>query len=78
MVRIGPLPDSAHLVARQLTTQNQVLCASPKYLEKYGAPQHLQELENHRCIVGIRQGAPFYWRLCEEGTVIQYAPRPFY
>jgi DNA-binding transcriptional LysR family regulator len=78
MVRIGPLPDSAHLVARQLAKQNQILCASPEYLEKYGEPENIQELENHRCIVGIRQGAPFYWRLCEEGTVIQYAPRPFY
>ena len=48
-LRIGRLPDSS-LVATQLGTIRRVVCASPGYLKRYGAPRTLDDLANHRCI----------------------------
>lgn len=78
VVRIGNLPDSANIVARQLTTQKLVLCASPLYLQKYGIPKEIEALSTHRCIVGFRQETPFYWMLKEGDSFQQYTPTPFY
>jgi len=58
-VRIGTLPDSA-LVARRLAPNRRVLCASPLYLEKYGAPRVIEDLEHHRLLAADPQVA---WRL---------------
>ncbi|HCH49889.1 MAG TPA: LysR family transcriptional regulator [Proteus sp.] len=78
VIRIGHLPDSTHVVARQLTTQKLVLCASPLYLQKKGHPKDIDALSAHRCIVGFRQETPFYWTLKEGNTFRQYTPVPFY
>jgi DNA-binding transcriptional LysR family regulator len=48
-LRIGALPDS-NLVATQVGTIRRVVCASPAYLQRFGTPQSLGELEAHRCI----------------------------
>ena len=48
-LRIGNLPDSS-LVASPVGSIRRVVCASPAYLERYGAPQSLDELAAHRCI----------------------------
>jgi DNA-binding transcriptional LysR family regulator len=45
-VRIARLPDSS-LVSRPLTSTRMVLCASPGYLRKHGAPSHPSELAGH-------------------------------
>lgn len=45
-VRIARLPDSS-LVSRKLASTRLVLCASPRYLERQGAPQHPSELARH-------------------------------
>jgi len=47
--RIGPLSDSS-LIARNLGTARLSLCASPDYIKKHGAPQNLQDLDEHTCI----------------------------
>lgn len=49
-IRIGQLEDSA-LVTRRLTSNRRVLCASPAYLERRGAPSNPQELRHHDCLV---------------------------
>ena len=49
-VRIGDIPDS-RLVARQLCNMRWSVCASPRYLEEFGAPQHPDELQDHACLV---------------------------
>jgi DNA-binding transcriptional LysR family regulator len=48
-LRIGALPDS-NLVAAQLGMVRRVVCASPAYLERFGAPQSIDDLAAHRCI----------------------------
>ena len=49
-IRIGKLQDSS-LVAKRLTQNSRLLCASPAYLEQFGIPKSIQELQKHRCIL---------------------------
>jgi DNA-binding transcriptional LysR family regulator len=48
-IRVAPLRDSS-LIARKLSENPRVVCASPAYLKKYGRPQILQELSLHNCL----------------------------
>lgn len=49
-IRFGSLPDT-RLVARCLLRNHRFLCASPRYLKKYGTPTTISELASHRCII---------------------------
>jgi DNA-binding transcriptional LysR family regulator len=46
-LRIGNLTDS-NLVGRRLASSRMVLCASPRYLERYGQPAQPADLADHR------------------------------
>jgi DNA-binding transcriptional LysR family regulator len=60
-VRIGRLADSS-LVARRLAPSARVLCCSPEYLERHGAPQSVAAIHQHQCICyGSASVAP-YWQ----------------
>lgn len=48
-VRIGQLPASS-LISRKLGSTRMVLCASPEYLERRGAPGHPEDLLEHDII----------------------------
>ncbi|WP_202623374.1 substrate binding domain-containing protein, partial [Alkalibacterium sp. MB6] len=39
------------LIARQLSSNPRLLCASPAYLQHYGIPESLSDLKAHRCIL---------------------------
>lgn len=62
-IRFGAPPDS-RVIARHIASNRRLLCASPAYLKKHGAPRTPHELTRHNCI-GIRQGEEAYgvWRL---------------
>lgn len=49
VLRIGELRDSA-LVARPLARLEQITCASPAYLARYGTPDSLDALSGHRMV----------------------------
>ena len=49
-VRVGSLSDSA-MLARKLCDNHRILCASPRYLERYGTPDSLARLAEHRWVV---------------------------
>ncbi|MGI9352048.1 MAG: LysR family transcriptional regulator [Rhizobiaceae bacterium] len=69
-IRIGELPDST-LVARKLAPVKRVLCASPKYLERNGAPKSLEDLD-HFALIAPHNSGP--WRLeGDEGSIV-YRP----
>lgn len=57
--RIGELQDSS-LVARKLAPDNRVICAAPSYIEKFGAPKSLTDLNAHNC---LSAGAQDVWRI---------------
>jgi DNA-binding transcriptional LysR family regulator len=64
-LRIGVLDDSS-LVARRLAVDRRVLCASPDYLRRRGAPQRPSDLAAHDCLV--LRGGPgprATWRLSD-------------
>ncbi|ROP62603.1 DNA-binding transcriptional LysR family regulator [Enterobacter sp. BIGb0383] len=48
-IRIAPLKDST-LIARKITDNPRVICASPAYLQAYGKPQCLDDLTRHHCL----------------------------
>ena len=49
VIRIGDLADST-LIASRLATQTRILCASPAYLERAGAPAAVNDIGCHRLI----------------------------
>lgn len=62
-IRVGEPPD-ARVIARHLTANRRLLCASPAYVAQHGQPRQPADLARHPCIV-IRQGDEGYgvWRL---------------
>lgn len=61
-IRLGNLSDSS-LMAKKLTERINYVCASPAYLEKYGIPHSLSELNKHNCLLGTRD----YWHFSDAG-----------
>lgn len=59
-VRIGELPDS-RLIAAKLGVMRRVVCGSPDYLAKHGAPANLDDLRSHDCITFDRLTLPNEW-----------------
>ncbi|HJV93719.1 MAG TPA: LysR family transcriptional regulator [Azonexus sp.] len=48
-IRIGQVRE-ANVIKRRIARNRRVLCASPAYLERFGMPQSLDDLQAHRCI----------------------------
>lgn len=55
VIRVGE-PKDSDMVARPLGRFQEVTCASPQYLEKFGFPQDLASLQQHK-MVGFRSSA---------------------
>ena len=50
-------PEDSSLVALPVAASNRrVLCASPQYLHKHGAPQTVDELTEHNCLLYMLSG----------------------
>ena len=61
-IRIGDLPDSS-LKARKVAETEVNLIASPKYIERHGAPQSLDDLSKHELLHYSHLSSGNYWRL---------------
>ncbi len=61
-VRIGPLPDSDHLIARPLRPYRMIVCASPAYLAAHGTPADPSELARHSCLNHLLWHRDAGWR----------------
>ena len=59
-IRIGRLPDS-NLVATQVGDVRRVVCASPAYFNRRGAPQRPEDLARHDCITFEGLSSPATW-----------------
>lgn len=57
-----------HVVARRLATCRSVLCASPAYIARHGAPATPQALAEHRCVIH-EFGSGAEYRLRRDGHV---------
>jgi DNA-binding transcriptional LysR family regulator len=68
-IRLGVLKDST-MMAKKLANRRNYVCASPAYLEKYGMPDSLSELNQHNCLLGTLD----YWNFKEAGKVKSIRP----
>ncbi|WP_417453721.1 LysR family transcriptional regulator [Kiloniella sp.] len=59
VIRAG-IPDESGMIMRQLTHLPETTCASPEYLDRYGVPKTLDDLDGHRMIafMSSRTGKP--------------------
>ena len=75
--RLGHSPQEG-LIARRLFPMQLIICASPSYLRKYGAPRGLQDLEAHRCSAFRRpsDGRISPWRIRVGDSIQELLIRP--
>jgi DNA-binding transcriptional LysR family regulator len=75
-VRIARLPDSS-LVSRRLASTRLVLCASPQYLERQGAPRHPSELTDHEVLGYSLLSIGEQWQFSgpDESVTVRVRPR---
>lgn len=66
-LRIGVLGDSS-LLARRLAPIRHVVCASPTYVERRGAPEAPADLAAHACLIDTNQ--PREWWFEGEGGAV--------
>jgi len=74
-LRVGELKDSS-LVARRLLRYRSVLVASPRYLERAGAPSHPNELPLHALVAFSRWEPTVTWRLENNGETHNIIVQP--
>jgi DNA-binding transcriptional LysR family regulator len=60
-VRMGRLQDST-LRARKIGEARRYLCASPRYLDRAGAPQRPEDLAGHNCLIFRTHPGYNVWR----------------
>ena len=66
VLRIGQLADT-RLVATPLAPMRRIVCASPSYLQRRGAPQTVAELPEHDGLDWDALAPPHAWRFEHEG-----------
>ncbi len=67
-IRFGAQPDSS-LVATKLGTQRFVMCASPRYFSRFGLPDSIEALMEHRLIDKRHRSSRLGWREVIESTL---------
>ncbi|BAI75397.1 transcriptional regulator (plasmid) [Azospirillum sp. B510] len=67
-VRIGHLPDSG-FTAVKVGTVRRVICGSPAYFERHGAPLTPADLRNHRIAASTSAWASPEWRFAGDQRV---------
>jgi DNA-binding transcriptional LysR family regulator len=75
-LRGGMIEDSS-VVSRTICPLNSILVAAPAYLEQYGVPRSVKDLEKHRLIaVRFLNGKMTAWNLKhQQGEINQQQPR---
>jgi DNA-binding transcriptional LysR family regulator len=73
-VRLGAL-ESSSLIARRLAPHRRVVCASPAYLERHGAPLAPGDLADHACLTFAFADGERRWRFAQGERVEQIRAR---
>ena len=75
VVRVGALADS-RLVARQFGQQQELITASPRYLDRYGMPRTLDDLAQHAAILfrAPSSGRERPWHLHDGQRPVEFYP----
>jgi DNA-binding transcriptional LysR family regulator len=71
-IRFGQ-PRRSTLVSRKLIEAPILTLASPRYLERYGRPEHPSDLTRHRCLQFLDPytGRPFDWEFIRDDETIE-------
>ncbi|MDP3589184.1 MAG: LysR family transcriptional regulator [Methylobacter sp.] len=72
-IRIGELPDSS-MKAIRVGSIRRVVCASPAYLARHGAPEKPSDLANHLVVAASAVSPAIEWKFAE-GLVVRVKPR---
>jgi LysR family transcriptional regulator for bpeEF and oprC len=69
-IRVGELQDSS-LIARRIGTLTNVTCAAPAYLDMYGEPKSIEDLDQHRAVhyFSSRTGRRYDWEFNVGGVL---------
>ncbi|MBQ5950334.1 LysR family transcriptional regulator [Massilia sp. ST3] len=72
VLRVGNLQDSS-MVGQSLAQLEQVTCASPDYLARFGRPQALEDLDRHEAVnfVSSATGRPYPLEFMQGGELRQ-------
>ncbi|MDS0962498.1 LysR family transcriptional regulator [Citrobacter freundii] len=75
LVRLGQLQDSS-FISRRLGEIRMVTCAAPIYLQQYGRPETLADLDQHRAINFFSEHSRdvMEWKFIEDGNVVTLRP----
>jgi DNA-binding transcriptional LysR family regulator len=73
-IRVGALPDSG-LIARQIGTIREVVCAGPGYIARRGRPETPEDLANHDCVSVAGLTNAGRWEFPIRGAVVPVAVR---
>lgn len=74
VVRIGQLEDSS-MIARKLPDYELLICAAPDYINKFGTPNHPDDLVDHQCLYFTSWVAQGGWRQINKQVGRHSAPR---
>lgn len=69
--------DAAMVAKQRIMPLRVLLCAAPQYLEKYGTPQHPNELPQHRCVHNVYLEPKLEWHFRDEHSTICVSLDPF-
>ena len=69
-IRFGHLGDSG-LIARKIATSRSLICASPAYISRHGAPTHPEALARHNCLSFRTLAGKHYWHFEKENGSIE-------
>lgn len=73
-IRLGRLSSSS-LIAKKISVNRHVLCASPKYLQQFGVPQHPNDLQDHEGLLYILREHNGMLQLPVEGNLQSFRIR---
>lgn len=68
--RTGLSPER-NVISRKLGDIVSVICAAPSYLDKYGIPSSIEDIQNHRCtgFLHPQTGKEMPWEIQEDGEL---------
>jgi DNA-binding transcriptional LysR family regulator len=66
-IRGGRAPDG-RVIAQRLEDNTHHLCASASYLEKFGIPKSIEELNQHHSLLYRSPGQVLHWHVESQGT----------
>lgn len=67
-IRVSRLRDSS-LIARRLTSNRRVVCATAGYFAKHGTPRHPADLDSHNCLVNPVYSTQGTWSFKKGGRL---------